>query len=68
MCREVGAGRVAACLAFAEGQLGLLGRVLLKGGDCLWLDRLSLRGKTTRTTKHKMNGFWIIPWAEATEI
>ena len=41
LCSEVLAGREVASLAFAEGQLGLLGRVLLKGGDCLWLDRLS---------------------------
>lgn len=38
-------------LALAEGQLGLLGRVLLKGGDCLWLDRLS--GKVPTKDKRK---------------
>lgn len=37
----IGTGSVAGSLVFAEGQLGLLGSDLLKGGDCLWLDRLS---------------------------
>ena len=40
--------------SFAEGwRLPLAWSVVLRG--------------TTRTTKHKMKGFWIISWAEATE-
>lgn len=47
-CRVVRAGKVEASLAFAKGQLGLLGSVLLRGGDCLWLDRLSRKIQTRK--------------------
>ena len=56
LCSEVLAGREVASLAFAEGQLGLLGRVLLKGGDCLWLDRLSWEEQEQQNIRWKVSG------------